>query len=176
MGFAKKNKKKECNSGQNCEGSTRVELSQASQASVSGALFWVHWTPSLRAKPLAISPMCPVSWIFAFYLHLCQAPSSTCRLCQVCVRSKMLNHYLPFRVLPSFHRVGSQSWLWSLYSIWSGTMMQTCFTTQYIYGSVTHKHTRHAHTRNVFLRLLIPLQVWLILAKWQKENPPLDRC
>lgn len=102
---------------------------------------------------------------------------SSCRLCQACVGSKMLNHYLLFRDLPYISRATCQSWFRPLHSNYSGEILQA----QETHALCTHTHT-HMHHILCSFEIVISLQLWFILqqqmweADWQEVNPLVDRC
>lgn len=115
---------------------------------------WLHW----EGKSL---PHTHLSCFLLFSLSFCwcQAHSASCWVCQVCVRSEMLNHYLLFRDLPCVCRAAR-------------TSLGLCTAFAVVkYCTPTWKHKT---TVNVFMHRHTQTHLYFILffIFWEYDFPP----
>lgn len=139
---------------------------------------WLHW----EGKSL---PHTHLSCFLLFSLSFCwcQAHSASCWVCQVCVRSEMLNHYLLFRDLPCVCRAARTS----LGLCTAFALVKYCTPTWKHKTTVNVFMHRHTQTHLYFIFFLyfesmISLQLcftsWQQMwkADFQQVNLWVDRC
>lgn len=140
---------------------------------------WLH----CEGKSLPVSHTFILLPAFSPSFCWCQAHSASCWVCQVCVRSEMLNHYLLFRDLPCVCRAARTSL----------GLCTTFAVVKYCTPTWKHKTTvnvfmhRHTQTHQYFLffkyfESMISLQLcftpWQQMwkADFQQVNLWVDRC
>lgn len=116
---------------------------------------WLH----CEGKSLPVSHTFILLPAFSLSFCWCQAHSASCWVCQVCVRSEMLNHYLLFRDLPCVCRAAR-------------TSLGLCTTFAVVkYCTPTWKHKT---TVNVFMHRHTQTHQYFLFFKifWEYDFPP----